>query len=1263
MKLVRKTEIVDGRNYWDMTIPVNHNFVLENGVVVHNCGAGVGFSVERQFIAELPVIADRMLPSRTVIKVEDSKIGWADAFRELISMLYQGRIPEWDVSEVRPAGAKLKTFGGRASGPKPLVELFQFAIGMFREAKGRRLTSIECHDLCCKIGEVVVVGGVRRSAEISLSNPSDDRMRYAKSGNWHEMTPWRQMANNCLAKGTLVLKRGDSCCPIEEVKVGDEVVSSLGWGKVTNVFPQGLRPTVFVKHGNGWFRCTPDHRVAVVSSLSSYEWKKAGELEVGDYLVTPQHSDDGGEDVMPEEWQRFDAINSKKLGEMGFVGSGLIIDEKLAWMFGVFCGDGSVGDNGRIQTCFGEEERLMACEYMEQMNRLGLSGKIVHHKTKKCWLVTFNSKRLVGLLERFKSSDRVRIPKFVRTAKVRSRAAFIQGVMDADGSVRTKPIQLVCSTDEVFVSEIQSMLCGMGIRARLKSLFVPEDGWGKRPQFGLSLVNKRDKTGFANLTDGVGFKKYDVSDRYRNTDGFPVDVVRDAGYNEHTAGFNIHSRVVPVDGLDSKGVGFRYIPSAVEDVAEGGDVEVFDLEIDGHLRDSTQSYVGAGVLQHNSVCYTEKPGMDIFFREWMALYESKSGERGIFNRQAAKAQAAKYGRRDTTHLFGCNPCVTDDTWILTDKGPEQVVDLIGKPFGAVVDGEVYDCQTGFFFTGEKDVFSVKTDRGYELKATDNHPILVERSRKTVYRRDGGSKRKAGYERELDWVQVKDLKIGDKLVLGNHEGFSWGTTGEEELGWLVGEIVGDGGYNPEKYPAYLRFWGESAKEMADVAADIVRRRLPKSSQFKGATYNKENETWQVSCKALDQLCHGLIAPSTKDVLPALEKASSSFVTGFIRGFFDADGCPQGNLAKGRSVRLGQSNRTKLLAVQRMLSRIGIVSTITNEKRDRTQQLMPDGSGGHKLYWSEPYWELIVARNCLDRFAEIIGFYDPDKCRILEGLCASRTKTSYEDTFTSEVVSIDKVCKMSVYDCTVEVVHRFDANGIVVHNCSEIILRSRQFCNLSEVVIRPTDTIDDLKRKVRIATIIGTMQATLTNFRYLGPKWKKNTEEESLLGVSLTGIADNELTSGRKGKKELKEALDILREVAVGVNKEWAGIIGINPSAAITCVKPSGCATLDTKIKTNKGVLSFAEIFQINGVNPIGLHEDMWIDPTIDLWVWDKDNKPKPVKKLYVNGVTEVYELEDENGQVFKFTGNHEFLTTKGWKRVDELTVEDDIVSFQ
>jgi len=163
------------------------------------CGTGVGFSVERNFINKLPIVAEEFHPSDSTIVVADSKIGWASAFRELISLLYAGKIPKWDMSKIRESGARLKTFGGRASGPEPLDDLFHFCVGIFQKSAGRKLTSIECHDVCCKIADIVVVGGVRRSALISLSNLSDPRMAKAKNGNWWDTEGQRRLANNSVA--------------------------------------------------------------------------------------------------------------------------------------------------------------------------------------------------------------------------------------------------------------------------------------------------------------------------------------------------------------------------------------------------------------------------------------------------------------------------------------------------------------------------------------------------------------------------------------------------------------------------------------------------------------------------------------------------------------------------------------------------------------------------------------------------------------------------------------------------------------------------------------------------------------------------------------------------------------------------------------------------------------------------------------------------------------------------------------------------------
>jgi ribonucleoside-triphosphate reductase len=179
-------------------LPVDDPKSFDEAMYILLCGTGVGFSVERQYIKKLPEVP-QLFESDTTVVVKDSKEGWAKAFRQVLALLWAGEIPKWDVSRVRPAGARLKTFGGRASGPAPLVELFNFAVSTFKNAQGRKLSSLECHDLMCFIGQIVVVGGVRRSAMISLSNLSDDRMRHAKSGQWWETAAHRALANNSVS--------------------------------------------------------------------------------------------------------------------------------------------------------------------------------------------------------------------------------------------------------------------------------------------------------------------------------------------------------------------------------------------------------------------------------------------------------------------------------------------------------------------------------------------------------------------------------------------------------------------------------------------------------------------------------------------------------------------------------------------------------------------------------------------------------------------------------------------------------------------------------------------------------------------------------------------------------------------------------------------------------------------------------------------------------------------------------------------------------
>jgi ribonucleoside-diphosphate reductase alpha chain len=177
-------------------LPIDDPKAFDEAMYILLCGTGVGFSVEQQYVKKLPEVPDQLFDSETTISVSDSKEGWAKSLRQLLALLYSGEIPKFDLSKVRPAGARLKTFGGRASGAKPLEDLFKFVISKFKGSTGRKLSSLECHDILCKIGEVVVVGGVRRSAMISLSDLSDDKMAHAKAGAWWDGQGQRALANN-----------------------------------------------------------------------------------------------------------------------------------------------------------------------------------------------------------------------------------------------------------------------------------------------------------------------------------------------------------------------------------------------------------------------------------------------------------------------------------------------------------------------------------------------------------------------------------------------------------------------------------------------------------------------------------------------------------------------------------------------------------------------------------------------------------------------------------------------------------------------------------------------------------------------------------------------------------------------------------------------------------------------------------------------------------------------------------------------------------
>ena len=517
-------------------------------------------------------------------------------------------------------------------------------------------------------------------------------------------------------------------------------------------------------------------------------------------------------------------------------------------------------------------------------------------------------------------------------------------------------------------------------------------------------------------------------------------------------------------------------------------------------------------------------------QQMLEMVKSGRGEPGIFNRQAALAM--RPARRAAAE-FGMNPCVTGDTWVLTENGPRQVIDLLESDFTAIVDGQRYAAKA-FWETGVKPVLKLKTQEGYTVRLTANHPVLAVPYISPKIEKP-------------EWVEAGALHVGDKIKLHNHRDFAWEGDGTFDEGWLLGSLVGDGTF--DERTAKLTFWGEQRAARAQQAVNAIHTSLKARADLQGHDQVAHDRTVVQSTGLRDLAADYGIYRGRKTITPLVEQASRAFYSGFLQGLFDADGAVIGTQNKGVSVRLAQADLELLQAAQRMLSRMGIGAAIYENRRPAGLRQLPDGKGGYAEYECRADHELVIANDNLAQFAELIGFSDPDKRARLEARLSGYQRQLNRERFVATIASIEAAGVEMVYDCSVPDIQAFDANGWYVHNCGEIVLRPWEFCNLSMAVARPADTFESLQEKVEVATIIGTIQSLATHFPGLRPIWKQNCEEERLLGVDITGQLDSPAAQNPDVQRRL-------RALAIETNRLTAASLGIQPSVSITCVKPSG-----------------------------------------------------------------------------------------------------------
>ncbi|HIH02413.1 MAG TPA: ribonucleoside reductase class II [Methanoregulaceae archaeon] len=552
---------------------------------------------------------------------------------------------------------------------------------------------------------------------------------------------------------------------------------------------------------------------------------------------------------------------------------------------------------------------------------------------------------------------------------------------------------------------------------------------------------------------------------------------------------------------------------------------------------------------------------------WAGIVDGiwKNGEPGILfhdeiNRHNPTPQL---GPIDTT-----NPCVTADTWVMTGAGPRQVAELVGTAFDVAVNGMTFRSgPDGFFSTGTKKVVRLTTKEGHCVRLTRDHPVCRVKS---VTRN----------LTEIEWTRVGDLSAGDRVFLHDHRALlAWKGSLTQEEGYLLGLLVGDGTLKSDV--GVLSVWESDCGAMSVMEHEgTCASMLAHRSDFSGGVAVRGRGEHRLKLAAIRDLAASYgMAPGKKTVTTTLERASSAGYRGFLSGLFDCDGSVQGSTVKGVSVRLAQSSRPLLCAVQRMLLRLGIASQIYS-RRDVGLKMLPDGRGGSRPYPTRAQYEMVIASENLARFRDRVGFIHARKREALERALSSYSRSLNRENFVATVAALQDDGEEAVFDLQVPGINAFDANGFVAHNCGEQPLLPFESCvlgsiNLAAFVSDGAIDLDGVEATARMATRF--LDLVIDRNVYPIPQIEEATRRTRKIGLGVMGVHDAMLMldlsyDSDEGRAWCEKVMERISAAAVEESRRRAESLGPFPAfegstwelpvrnAAMTTVAPTGTISL-------------------------------------------------------------------------------------------------------